>query len=246
MLPCDPTSYGRVWASEYDRLFNERDDLQQVTQFMANRAGNESILEFGIGTGRIALKLVEQGFDVHGVDISQEMLDILANKPLGDRIHTVLGDFTTVEVKGSFSLVIIAFSTLFLLESQTAQVACIANAARHLSAGGTLIIENFVPDASRWVRGQTSYVSSLTNETADLMLAVHDPVNQVVHNQHVIFQNQDKVQLKPLRLRYAWPSELDLMAQLAGMRLVERYADYGKSPFTGTSSNHVSVYQRPL
>lgn len=240
----DPTEYGRVWASEYDQLFNERDDFKQLNQFIAVRAGSHSILEFGIGTGRVALGLAEEGFDVHGVDISQEMLDLLAAKPHGDKIHTILGDFTTVKVEGIFSLVIIAFSTLFLLESQEAQVACIANAARHLEPGGLLVVEAFVPDPSRWVRGQTTYVSSLSNDLVDLMIAVHDPVEQVIHNQHLLFSNEG-IKLKPTRLRYAWPGEIDLMAQLADMSLIERYADYSKSPFTASSGSHVSVYQLP-
>lgn len=236
-----PSEYGDTWASEYDKVFEGRNNLQDVTRFLLSRVGNGSAVEFGIGTGRMSFGLAEAGVKVYGIDASQEMLNILKSKPSGQQIHTVVGNFVDTKFDDKFSLVYILCSTLFMLESQKDQVECIKNAAKHLTSDGTLVIECFVPDPSRWVRGQTSFVSSLDNEAVDFLVAVHDPVHQLIRNQHIYLSN-GSVQLKPIQLRYAWPTEIDLMAQVAGLKLTERYADYDESPFIGTSTHHVSVY----
>ena len=241
MLP-DPSDYGRVWAEDYDRLYETREQVEAVTTFIGKLAPGGSVLEMGVGTGRLAVPLLAAGLTVTGIDASSEMLDRLRARPGGDRVQVVQGDFTSVQAGGPFDVVLIAFSTLFLVPSQEGQLACLANARRHLPPGGAVVIEAFVPDHSRWNRGQNVSVGELSPQGASLKLSVHDPVRQVITTQEVLISAEGTT-MRPNLLRYAWPSELDAMALASRLRPVQRWADWTRTPFTAASTAHVSVFR---
>lgn len=232
--------YGDVWADVYDEYHGGRDASEAVST-LAELAGGGRVMELGIGTGRLALPLAEMGVQVHGLDASQAMVDRLRAKPGGGRIPVTIGDFADVGVEGSYRLIFVAFNTFFALPSQEDQVRCFANVASHLTDDGVFVIEAFVPDMSRYVRGQNTQVSVIETDRIRLDASLHDSVNQRVSSQHVII-SEAGVKLLPVAIRYAWPSELDLMARLAGLRLSERWADWDRSPFAAGSWKHVSVY----
>lgn len=238
----DPGQYGREWASAYDELHHDVDPAEVVAA-VADLAGGGSVLELGVGTGRIALPLAARGVEVVGVDASPEMLDRLRAKPGGSDLEVHGGDFVDVAVDRRFAVVLLAFNTLFAVASQPAQVACFANAARHLDAAGVFVIEAFVPDPARFDRGQTVRTVRAGGHDVLLETATHEPVNQRVDSTLLRF-GPDGMRSYPLTVRYAWPSELDLMAQLAGLELVDRWGGWDRRPFTSSSGAHVSVYRR--
>jgi hypothetical protein len=235
-------TYGDLIADLYDELYGSLDPAAAV-ETLAALAGDGPALELAVGTGRIALPLAERGVEVHGIDVSEAMVERLRAKPGGDRIRVTMGNFADVGVEGPFPLVFVAFNTFFALTSQDEQVRCIANVAQRLTDAGVFALESFVPDLTRFRRHQT--VNAITVEVDNVMLDVsrHDPVTQRIDAQHV-FIRESGVRLQPVHLRYAWPAELDLMARLAGMRLRNRWGDWDRSPFTADSGRHVSVYER--
>jgi SAM-dependent methyltransferase len=198
-------------------------------------------LELGVGTGRVAIPLAERGVEVVGLDASARMLERLRTKT--DRVRGIHGDMADVEADGAFELVYVVFNTLFALLTQDEQVRCFANVARRLAPDGAFVVEAFVPDPGRFDRGQRVQAISVGPDTLELEASVHDPVAQTVTTQKLLFGGGE-TELLPVQLRYAWPSELDLMARLAGLTLRERYASFERRPFTVTSGSHVSVYAR--
>ncbi|NIN73471.1 MAG: methyltransferase domain-containing protein [Gemmatimonadetes bacterium] len=211
---------------------------------LADLAGSGPVLELGIGTGRLALPLSERGVEVHGIDASEAMVAKLRAKPGGDRIPVRMGDFADLEVEGQFSLIAVAFSTFFSLRSQEEQVRCFRNVALHLSDDGLFVIEAFVPDVSRFDRQQRVGASKVKSD-GEVMLEVsqHDPTQQRVDAQHIVL-SEAGIEMYPVKVRYSYPAELDLMAQLAGLRLRERWGGWRREPFTASSIWHVSVYER--
>ncbi len=171
------------------------------------------------------------------------MVAKLRAKEGGAEIPVTVGDFADVAVDGRFSLVFVVFNTFFGILTQEDQVRCFRNVAAHLTQGGAFLIEAFVPDLSRFDRGQRVSTSEVETDRVRIDLARHDAAKQQVTSQHLHISETD-TKLYPVRIRYAWPSELDLMAQLAGMRLRERWSDWDRSPFKASSGNHVSVYER--
>jgi SAM-dependent methyltransferase len=209
--------------------------------------GDASALEFGIGTGRIALPLSErtaggQPVRVHGIDLSEAMLARLRAKPGSKRITAIAGDFATATAGESFRLVYLVFNTIGNLASQDDQVDCFRNAAAHLVPGGHFVIEVGVPDLRRLPPGQT--VVPFTLQPGRLGFDEYDLVNQGLVSHHY-WQAGDGWQSMSMPFRYVWPAELDLMARLAGMRLRERWAGWRREPFTADSPQHVSVWQKP-
>jgi hypothetical protein len=166
----------------------------------------------------------------------------LRAKPGGERIPVTIGDFTGVPAEGRFELVFVVFNTFFVLMTQEAQVQCFRAVAEHLTPGGAFLIEAFVPDPARFERGQRTATSLLGGDWLILESAVHDAVAQRVRSVHTLISPQE-TRLYPLELRYAWPSELDLMAQLAGLRLQHRWGGWQQEAFTESSPKHVSVYR---
>jgi SAM-dependent methyltransferase len=238
-----PETYGDRIAPLYDELYEAHLDTDAAVEALARLAGPGPVLELAIGTGRLAVPLARRGIDVHGIDASQEMVARMRGKPGGEGIPVAMGDFADVGVDGSFSLVYVAFNTIFALLTQDDQARCFANVANRLSEGGRFVVEAFVPDLARFDRGQRVGVSSVRIDRVDLDVSRHDAVNQRVDSQHIFVTDQG-TRLSPVSLRYAWPSELDLMARLAGLELVERWGGWHGEPFTNASTDHVSVYGR--
>lgn len=235
-------TYGDRMAESYDAWYSSI-DAEPAVECLAQLAGDGPVLEMGIGTGRIALPLVRRGLDVHGIDASRAMVSKLRDKPDGDAVPVTIGDFADMEVDGSFSLIFIAFNTLFALLTQGDQVRCFCNAAAKLNDGGVFVIEAFVPDLGRFDRGQRISVEAIKDDAVRYEMSRHDPVRQQVESRHVVL-SESGVELFPLKIRYAWPAELDLMARIAGLRLRERWGSWRREPFTAASGQHVSVYER--
>lgn len=239
----DPAEYGERIADVYDELYGKLFDTEGAAAFLAELAGPGPALELGIGTGRLALPLAERGVKVHGIDASERMVRNLRGKPGGDRIPVTIGDFADVPVDGRFPLVFVAFNTLFALRTQEAQVRCFQAVAEHLADDGAFVVEAFVPDPARFDRGQRTATERLAHDRVILESSVHDRATQRVDSLHVMV-TEEGIRLYPVDIRYAWPSELDLMARLAGLGLRERWADWRRTPFTSESPQHVSVYER--
>lgn len=241
-----PETFGERMAAVYDTWYGTR--LAEATtlesvEVLADLAASGTVLELAIGTGRVALPLAARGLSVHGIDASEAMVAKLREKPGADAIPVTIGDFADVAVDGAFDLIFVVFNTLFNLTSQDDQVRCFHNVARHLTARGVFVVEAFIPDIAGFVDDQAVRVVHVTTESATLEASVHDPVAQIVQYQYIVI-TQEGARLYPVPMRYAWPSELDLMARLAGLELRDRWGGWDRSPFTASSSGHVSVYAR--
>jgi SAM-dependent methyltransferase len=232
-------------AERYDALNEERmrQETRDSVQTLAELARGGRVLELAIGTGRVALPLAARGLAVHGIEASEEMVARLREKPGGEAIPVKVGDMSQVHLDDTFDLVYLVFNTIFNLTTQEAQVRCFHNAARHLTAQGVFVVETVVPDFSEYVDGQRVKGSWAEIDSARFEIAIHDRVAQTVAFQRIVISEQG-TQMVPHFMRYAWPSELDLMAQLAGLKRVERWAWWDRSPFTSTSKSHVTVYAR--
>jgi SAM-dependent methyltransferase len=241
MADYDVSTYGDRIADVYDRLPQVPDNAEAAVAALASLAGSGPVLELGIGTGRIALPLAARGLAVHGIDASEAMVKRLRTKPGGDRIPVAMGNFADVALEARFSLIYVAFNSFFGLLSQDDQVRCFARVAERLTEQGVFVIEAFVPDVTRFDRGQRLAVTTMGVGDLQLEASVHDPVEQRVRAQHIVI-SAEGTKLYPVQLRYAWPSELDLMARLAGLRLRDRWGGWDRRPFTAASTSHVSIY----
>jgi predicted RNA methylase len=215
--------------------------VKPVVDMLAELAGKGPALEFGIGTGRIALPLAQRGVRVVGIDDSEAMVARFRAKSGAHDIDVTIGNFATTRVDGEFTLVYLIFNTIFNLVTQDEQVACFENAAAHLGSGGSFVIETHVPDLQRLPLGQT--VIPYRAEPEGISFDVYDVVTQRFSSQHYVFA-EGRVEAYPVEFRYAWPSELDLMARIAGLTLRERWGGWQREPFTSVSRAHVSVYQK--
>ena len=235
-------SFGEEVAEEYDDV--PRGDEIAAVAFLEKLAGRGPALELAVGTGRIALPLAARGIRVDGVDISPAMVAQLRAKPGGDQISVTIGDFADVPVPGTYRLIFVVFNTMFNLLTQEDQVRCFENVAAHLTDDGSFVIEAGVPNFLYRLRND-QYVDAEAIGVGEVRLDVarHDPVKQLLEESHVSL-SREGVRLNPIVTRYAWPSELDLMARIAGLRLKERWGGWNREPFTSTSSNCVSVYGR--
>jgi SAM-dependent methyltransferase len=237
--------FGERVASVYDErsaaMFAQA-VVGPVVELLAELAGAGRALELGIGTGRIALPLAERGVPVAGIDSSEPMVARLRAKPGGEALEVAIGDFATTRVAGEFTLVYLVFNTIFNLVTQDAQVACFENAAAHLARGGSFVIETGVPELQSLPLGQT--IIPFRAEPDGISFDVYDVVTQRASSQHYVFAD-GRVEAFPVEFRYAWPSELDLMARIAGLRLRDRWAGWRREPFTSVSRSHVSVYGKP-
>jgi SAM-dependent methyltransferase len=239
----DPAFLGDRWARAYADLTFGPEPASAV-EFLALLAGDAGrVLELGIGGGRVALPLARRGITVEGIEASQAVLDRFRAMPGSESVPVTVGDMADVPVTGPFGLVYLVWSGLFHLPNQARQVGCLRNVARVLAPGGAFVIECFVPDPALFDRGVE--VNTVTEDWASMTLTRHDPVAQRIFTQRVRFGDGRKVRMFPVAMRYCWPSELDLMAELAGLRLRERYADFSRAPFGADSRGHVSVYERP-
>ena len=236
-----PETYGERVADVYDEWYKPVDSAAEVA-LLTELADGGRALELGIGTGRVALPLAGNGVVVHGIDASPAMIEQLRAKPGGDAIPVTIGDMADVPVDGEFALVFVVFNTFFQLYSQESQVRCVANVARHLQPGGRFLIHAFVADTSRVEAGQDVSVKEASLDRVRLDATVFDAQEQRVDTTQVRI-TEAGIRLVHAKLRFANPPELDLMAQLAGLRLEARWATFDKRPFTGASGSQVSVYR---
>jgi SAM-dependent methyltransferase len=213
-----------------------------TVDFLAGLAAKGRALELGIGTGRIALPLSARGVPVHGIDLSEEMLERLRAKPGAEAIGITTGDFATTRVEGAFSLAYLVFNTIGNLTTQDAQVACFENVARHLEPGGRFVIELGVPELRRLPPGDRYVIFDKSD--AHVGIDEYDVADQRLVSHHYSRRDDGSFEYGSLPFRYVWPAELDLMARLAGMTLRERWADWNREPFTNESMKHVSVWQK--
>jgi SAM-dependent methyltransferase len=240
-----PTNYfGERVAERYDKTSADMFDpatVDPVVEFLAELASDGSALEFGIGTGRIALPLAQRGIRVHGIDLSEAMVARLRAKPGADRIGVTVGDFASTTVAGRFSVAYLVFNTIMNLTTQDAQIACFQNVAAHLQPGGCFVIEVMVPDLQRLPPGET--VRPFTVSATRLGFDEYDVASQGLITHHY-WAVDDKLEGDSIPFRYVWPAELDLMARLAGMSLRERWSGWKREPFTNDSRQHVSVWEK--
>ena len=230
-------------APRFDEVYEHLPHTDAAAGTLARLTGRGRALELGIGTGRIALRLAALGTEVHGVDLSDAMIAELRRKPGGPDIPVAMDDFADFSLDSRYEVVYVVFNTFFNLTSQDAQVRCFASAARHLTAGGVFVIEAFVPDHARLARDD-NVVWDVYGDVVRVDVSQSNSRAQRVDARHIII-SETGVEQFSVRIRYAWPSELDLMARLAGLRLKERWADWAGSSFTSQSPAHVSVYEKP-
>ena len=239
--------FGEDVAATYDDGFEGHFDpavIEVTAGALAGLAGpGGRALEFAIGTGRIALPLAARGVEVHGIDMSRAMVARMRAKPGGAEIPVTIGDFATTRVEGTFSLVYLVFNTIMNVTTQDAQVACFRNAAAHLAPGGCFVVEVSVPELRKLPPGQSAvpFQVSPTRWAFDL----YDTATQAMSSNYVTVSPDGHGRYRSIPFRYVWPAELDLMAQLAGMRLRDRWAGWAREPFTSESRQHVSVWEKP-
>jgi SAM-dependent methyltransferase len=216
--------------------------LGPTVDFLAELVGDGAALEFGIGTGRVALPLSARGVPVHGIDISEPMLEQLRSKPGSEQIGITGGDFASTRVPGAFRLVYLVYNTIMNLTTQDEQVACFANAAAHLEPGGCFVIEVGVPNLRRVPPGERVRAFNI-GQTHFGFDEYTDFTGQVLYSHHYWTDN-GKLRTFSAPFRWVWPAELDLMARLAGMTLRERWAGWTREPFSDESASHVSVWEK--
>jgi SAM-dependent methyltransferase len=239
----DPTSYGDAFADIYDEWYADISNIQATVAALVPLADGQPLLELGIGTGRLAVPLSEQGLEVHGIDTSQAMVDRMLAKPGGDRISVVIGDMATDLPPGPFGIVFVAYNTFFSNLTAEAQQDCFGEVARRLSAGGRFVMEAFVPeDPPR--SGSDVAVRSIAADRVVLSVSRHDPVTQLAEGQYVEITESGGVKLRPWSIRYATPTQLDAMAEIAGLVLERRSSDWVGGSFDATSPHHISVWRR--
>ena len=215
--------------------------LEPAVDFLAELAGEGAALELGIGTGRIALPLSQRGVHVHGIELSPAMVEQLRAKPGADDIGVTIGDFATTKVDGTFTLAYLVFNTITNLTTQDEQVECFRNVAAHLQPGGRFVIEVFIPVLQRLPPGET--VRAFTVSPTRLGFDQYDVATQILFSHHY-WVVDGRLEVFSAPYRYVWPSELDLMARLAGMILRERWSGWERQPFTSDSTTHVSVWEK--
>jgi SAM-dependent methyltransferase len=236
-----PETYGEHIADVYDDWYTLGDPAPEAA-LLAELAAGGRALELGIGTGRIALPLAAKGVEVHGIDASPAIVEQMVRKPGGDAIPTAIGDMADVPVDGRFSLVFVVFNTLFMLTTQEAQVRCFRNVAAHLEPGGCFLVHTFVPDMSRIESGEHVAAKEAGLDRVRLDVTTFDRMAQRLDTTQMRV-TPSGTRFVHAQLRYAFPAELDLMAQLAGLTLEDRWGWFDKSTFTDASAFHVSVYR---
>ena len=236
--------FGEQVAARYDEQSAEMFEpavVDPAVDFLADLVGQGAALELGIGTGRIALPLARRGIRVHGIDLSEAMVARLRAKPGAEQIGVTVGDFATTRVSGTYKLAYLLRNTIMNLTTQDEQVACFQNVAAQLEPGGCFVIEVGVPQLRRLPPGET--VRAFTLTPTHLGFDEYDVASQGLISHHYRIEDGG-LDVSSLPLRYVWPSELDLMARLAGMTLRERWSGWNREPFTGDSTRHVSVWER--
>lgn len=211
---------------------------------LAELADGGPVLELGVGTGRVAIPLAARGVDVHGLDFDPAMLDLLSSKPGGEAVTTHLGDMAEIPVAGPFSAVLAMFGTFFAIPDQDAQVACMQRVAQLLSPGGVFVIEALMPRSPSIDHEEMVAPAGTAADRVVLNVTERNPVAQTLVNHQLVF-DQNGVTINPIYTRYCWPTELDLMARLAGLTVADRWSDWEERPFGPGCPRHISTYRAP-
>jgi SAM-dependent methyltransferase len=239
--------FGERVAERYDEAVADMFEpavVDPIVDFLSELAADGAALELGIGTGRVAIPLARRGVPVHGIDLSQAMVARLRAKPGAETIGVTIGDFATTRVEGSFSVAYLVFNTIENLTTQEEQVACFRNVAAHLRPGGCFVIEVAVPALRRLPPGESIHVFSFAGP-AQFGFDEYDVGTQGLVSHHY-GEVDGRLQAWSIPFRYVWPSELDLMARLAGMALRERWSGWSREPFVSESTSHVSVWEKTV
>jgi len=229
-------SYEAKWPEIFEPAV-----VDAAVSFLAGLAGSGAALELGVGTGRIALPLSQRGVRVHGIELSPAMVAEMRTKPGADAIGVTIGDFATTRVEGSFELAYLVRNTITNLTTQDEQVQCFQNVAAHLRPGGCFVIEVYIPELQRLPPGETVHAFAVT--PTHLAFEEYDLATQIAFSHHY-WVVDGRLETFTAPFRYVWPSELDLMARLAGMTLRERWSNWNREPFTSASRSHISVWER--
>jgi SAM-dependent methyltransferase len=238
-----PASYGDSFADDdFDEIFAFLPDLETMVDVLANSAGQGPVLELGVGTGRVARPLAERGIPVDGVDVSNVMLGKLRRSARDLPIRPVEADLADFTPTRRYSLVFCVWNTFYSLRTSEEQARCVRMIADALLPGGLFVIEAFVPDPAYFADGQEVRVREITADSVSLQVSLHDATRQTVASQHVVIR-QDGIQLHPHEIRYAWPHEIDDMANAAGLHLRDRWAGWSGQRFDEGAREHVSVYE---
>lgn len=243
--------FGESVAASYDApggVEFQPDEIARTVAFLAELAGDGPALELAIGTGRIGAPLAALGIDVHGIELSRAMAARIAGKPGARRVAVTIGDMTNTQVPGRFSLAYLVFNTINNVTTQQGQVACFVNAAAHLRPGGHFVVEVGVPALRQLPPGQDTVPFGIEPDGAGggyVGFDRYDVVTQAFTSNHVTVDPARRSEFRSVPFRYVWPSELDLMAQIAGLTLSHRWSDWSRSPFTPDSRKHVSVWSKP-
>lgn len=232
-------------AEDYDELIDfasRPPETEAEVAGLARLAGGRRVLELGVGTGRVAIPLAATGVEVHGIERDPAMIARLRAKPGGDRVHVHAGDMADMEVDGTFDLIYAVFGTLFMLPTQQDQVRCFTSAARKLTPEGVFVVEALMPHTTGPEGAATVSVAGAADEQVILNVTERDRLAQTITTRQVVLGSSG-IQIHPVHIRYSWPGELDLMAQLAGLRLQARWRDWDGRPFGADDPRHISVYE---
>lgn len=242
-----PETYGERNADVYDEWHAAADPTEAVRGLaeLIREGPAGPVLELAAGTGRVTIPLADLGIDIRAIDASEAMVARLRAKPGGDRIPVTIGDMADVkpDTDDQFAMVFVVFSTFFFLMNQEDQVRCFANVAGCLLPGGRFVLECPMPDVARYQRNQSVEVHKVGLDQVRLLTVRHDPVEQRFDGHHVLITNGG-IRLAPASMRYAWPTELDLMARLAGLDRLDRWGGWRREPFRA-EGDYVTVYQKP-
>ena len=236
-------------AAAYDEPggANSPDVVGPAVEVLAELANGGPVLEFAVGTGRIAAPLAARGVLVSGIELSRAMASRLTDKPGGEAVDVTIGDMASTRVAGEFSLVYLVFNTISNVTTQDGQVAVFCNAAAHLRRGGLFLVEVGLPDLRRLPPGQDTVPFTVAPDPAGGGYAgfdQYDVVTQEFTSNHVTVSPDGSGSFRRVPFRYAWPAEMDLMARIAGMKLRHRWADWDRSELTQESTKHVSVWEK--
>lgn len=234
-------------GEQYDELVDFASlppETEAEVDGLAELADGGRALELGVGTGRVAIPLAGRGVEVHGIELDPSMVERLRTKPGSDRVRVHLGDMADVDVEGCFELIFAVFGTLFALPSQDQQLRCFHNVARHLTSEGRFVVEALVPQPGTYHDGHRISVAHASDERVVINVSALDLVAQTIDTRQVVLASNRPVDIVPIHVRYSWPAELDLMAQTAGLRLFERWANWDRQPFANHDVRHISIYGR--
>jgi SAM-dependent methyltransferase len=242
MTEWQPETYGPRWKSVYDEI--DWPEPSGAVEFLAQHTGDGRALELAIGTGRVALPLAARGVRLDGLDASPEIVEVMRGKPGGADIEVFTGNIADFTLERKYSLIFLLLNSLYALQTQEEQIQCFESVARHLEPGGKFVIEAFMPDPTRFRFNGRAHVYDVGLDHVRIEADTFDRANQLIKENHIEIR-EEGIKLYPAFPRYAWPSEMDLMARLAGLTPEGRWGDWGNVPFDSWSENYIGLYRKP-